>query len=258
MAQDSPLQTIAKEELTPIVRKALDNETVEVTEWQFQLLQGGTVGEVYLLEGKARSDSADLPADNRNATVPWSLILKIQRQWRRSGDPECWKREKMLYQSDLFDALPDSLRVPLCFGISERDQDEIWLWLEEAAGKTGTRMSLDEYCLAARHLAHYQGPVLGRGVSPSASVVKYTSLACEHGRELGNRSIALAPERSNNVSVRPLLHSGHGSTPLCSSGRTGTGSSTWWTAYPAWSVTATITRGICSYERMLVEMVRPQ
>ena len=160
MAQDCPLQTIAKEELTPIVRKALDNETVEVTEWQFQLLQGGTAGEVYLLEGKARADSADLPADNRNATVPWSLILKIHRQWRRSGDPECWKREKMLYQSGLFDALPDSLRVPRCFGIFERDEDEIWLWLEEAAGRTGTRMSVDEYGLAARHLAHYQGQFL--------------------------------------------------------------------------------------------------
>ena len=156
-----PLQPAIKEEiLTPIVRDALHDESVDVIEWQCQPIQGGTVGQVYRLKGKGRIHPHDSSVDTRCELIPWSLILKVQKQWARNGDPECWRREMLLYRSGLFDEHPSSLTVPRCLSLVERKPDEIWLWLEEVTGQTGTQMSLEDYGLAARHLAHLQGRYL--------------------------------------------------------------------------------------------------
>lgn len=158
---------IDEDTITPIVQMALKDESVEVTQWQRQPLQGGTVNLVYLLEGESRAHPPDSSTDNQTPIIPWSVILKIQRQWERGGDPECWQREMMLYQSDLFDTLPETLTVPCCFDIIKKDQNEIWYWMEVVAGKTDTQMSFEDYCLAARHLAHFQGRYLaGQSLPP--------------------------------------------------------------------------------------------
>ncbi|MBV7334731.1 aminoglycoside phosphotransferase family protein [Chloroflexi bacterium TSY] len=167
MDVESQIRTIDQETLAPIVRKVLKVESIEVTQWQHQPLQGGTVSLVYLFNGECRTHSLDSFPDNQTTTIPWSVVLKIQRQWERGGDPECWEREMMLYQSELFNTLPDTLTVPCCFDIIQKDQNEIWYWMEAVTGKTDTRMSLEDYCLAARHLAHFQGRFLvGQSLPP--------------------------------------------------------------------------------------------
>lgn len=143
---------IDPKELTPIVAEALNESVDEVLDWEVQEIQGGTVGEVHLVEGHARTWEMEIR--------PWSLVLKIQRKWARWGDPESWRREMWLYQSDLYETLPATLRVPSCFHVFERSESEIWMWLEKVGGKSGKEMSTTDYGLAARHLGHFQGRFL--------------------------------------------------------------------------------------------------
>ena len=164
MDVESQVRAIDKETITPIVRMVLKDDSVNVIRWQHQALQGGTVSQVYRFDGESQAELhtsfKDNPRDDSAPIIPWSVILKIQRQWARGGDPESWKREMMLYQSDLFDVLPETLAVPHCFEIIQKNQTEIWYWLEIVAGKSDTQMSLEDYCAAARHLAHFQGQYL--------------------------------------------------------------------------------------------------
>ncbi len=146
------MRKIEQSDLTPVVAQALGDKTAAVLDWQQRELQGGTVGEVHLLEGQARTATT--------ASRPWSLVVKIQRPWTRWGDPECWRRELRLYQSDFFATWPPSLHVPTCYKASQQDDGEIWLWLETVEGSTGSAMTIDDYSTAARCLAHLQGRYL--------------------------------------------------------------------------------------------------
>lgn len=139
--------------LTSLVQQIVQDGTAEIVSWQAEEVQGGTLGEVYILTGLARSEG-------QNMDLPWSLVLKIQRPYSRLGDPESWRREMYVYQSDILADLPASLRTPRCLSVSEPNSEEIWLWLEKVEGINGTRMGFTDYVLAARHLAHYQGQFL--------------------------------------------------------------------------------------------------
>ncbi len=64
-----------------------------------------------------------------------------------------------MYRSGIFDELPESLRVPICYSIQERE-DETWYWFEEVTGTTAGQFDLDHYCQAAHHLGQFQGPYI--------------------------------------------------------------------------------------------------
>ena len=78
----------------------------------------------------------------------WSAILKICKSpvggmtprgiapagW--GDDPHhwnYWKREPLAYQSGLLADLPRGISAPRCYGVDERDDGTIWLWMEEIA-----------------------------------------------------------------------------------------------------------------------------
>src|SRR5689334_5751306 len=111
------LDTLDAAALTPIVRQALDRPAAIVTEWQYRslgILTGTATGGLYLFTGTARDGAASL--------LPWAAVLKITgRPARGDGgmtDPThglYWKREALLYQSDLLADLPGGLRGPRCY-----------------------------------------------------------------------------------------------------------------------------------------------
>ena len=140
------------------VREAIGDPAAELLDWCHDPIQVGSVGELFRLSGEVRSHSG--------AETPWSLVLKIQRQWERGGDPESWKREALVYRSGLFDELPETLVVPRCCSLHEHN-DEIWYWFEQASGTTADEFRLEHYCQAARHLAHFQGLYLAGRPLPS-------------------------------------------------------------------------------------------
>src|SRR3954468_23593360 len=112
----STLSDLNQTTLTPIVRLALESSSAEVVEWRvFPITQGrASPAGVYRIAGTAQ---------DQGQTRPWSLMLKelsatalsAHEGNNASDDPTesfYWKREVMLYQSGLFDSLPDGFRAP--------------------------------------------------------------------------------------------------------------------------------------------------
>ncbi len=175
----SPPGGLNRDILTPPVRRALADDAAKIVDWRHEPL-GYTVrtpvaGGVYRLTGHA---------DARGAVHPWSLVLKICRSpagrtwpdgriappgWGMSPThSQYWRREALAYRSGLLDALPGGLVAPRCFGVDERGDDTIWLWLEEMHEGEQRPWPLARYGVAARHLGHFNGAYLAGRPLPAA------------------------------------------------------------------------------------------
>ncbi|KAA1184978.1 aminoglycoside phosphotransferase family protein [Paenibacillus sp. B2(2019)] len=113
-------------------------------------LQGGTVGNVHLVNGIAET------ADDEK--MPYRIVLKIQKKWERYNDPDSWRREYDLYMSDLGTTFSDTFRWPTCYHAEmNAEENEFQLWLEYIDGVTGLDLTGDMYEQAALELGRYQG-----------------------------------------------------------------------------------------------------
>lgn len=119
-------------------------------DYQTTQLQGGTVGNVYLITGNAET------VDDEK--LPYRIVLKIQKEWERYGDPGSWRREYDLYASDLGATFSDAFRWPTCYHSEiNAEENEFQLWLEYIDGVTGLDLTGDMYEQAALELGRYQG-----------------------------------------------------------------------------------------------------
>lgn len=128
----------------------LAQDVVKVIDWTYEELNGGSVGAVFLVQGLAQCSSGGVH--------PWSTVLKVQKCWRRMGDPLSWRRELLMYQSDIFSRLPEGLSVPKCYSWEETD-GEIWLWLEHLTGTHAENLSVTDYALVAQQMGVLQGAI---------------------------------------------------------------------------------------------------
>ncbi len=166
---DTPLQSIDRAMLTPLVRRAMGSETVEVISWQPQRIYGGAGA---ASEGIFRLSGTALDQDE---TLPWSLILKLIHLYPDSpgvSDPSSWiywKREVLAYQSGLLQDLPGGVAAPRCFDIVNQPNGDIWLWLEDARDDLGPQWPLEHYGVVARHLGQFNGAYLMGRPIPSRS-----------------------------------------------------------------------------------------
>ncbi|WP_060204526.1 aminoglycoside phosphotransferase family protein [Sporosarcina koreensis] len=113
-------------------------------------LQGGTVGNVYLVTGIAETAGGE--------KLSYRIVLKIQKKWERYGDPDSWRREYDLYTSDLGETFSDAFRWPRLFHAEiNAEETEFQLWLEYIDGVTGLDLTGDMYEQAALELGRYQG-----------------------------------------------------------------------------------------------------
>ncbi|WP_274310043.1 aminoglycoside phosphotransferase family protein [Solibacillus daqui] len=120
------------------------------TDYQTMPLQGGTVGDVYLVTGIAETVDGD--------KLHYRIVLKIQKQWERYGDPGSWRREYDLYSSDLGATFSQALRWPICYHAElNAEMNEYYLWLEYIDGVTGLDLTSDMYEAAALELGRFQG-----------------------------------------------------------------------------------------------------
>jgi thiamine kinase-like enzyme len=119
-------------------------------DYQTLSLQGGTVGNVYLITGIAETKDGE--------KLPYRLVLKIQKKWERYGDPGSWRREYDLYVSDLGATFSEGFRWPSCYHAEiNAEENEYQLWLEYIDGVTGLDLTGDMYEQAALELGRFQG-----------------------------------------------------------------------------------------------------
>ena len=174
-----PLGELNHAALIGPVRRVLADGAAELVDWRHEPLaytvRNPIAGGVYRLAGCARS---------RGAMRPWSLVLKVShsptgRAWPDGRvaptgwgtDPvhsQYWKREALTYRSGLLDDVPGALVAPRCFGVDERADDTIWLWLEEVHESERRPWPLARYGVVARHLGQFNGAYLAGRPLPTA------------------------------------------------------------------------------------------
>lgn len=210
----SELNAITAEMLTPMVRSSLRRTAVEITEWHHEAF-GHSLHEVY---GEERSIiKVSGTARDQDGSRPWALVLKVVTTPGTPEDPaspDNGDREPLAYRSGLLDGL-SGVRAPRCFGVMERPNAIVWLWLEDVADEIGREWPAERYMLAARHLGQFNGAYRpGRGTmshswlsrSPLRDIVREMSPAVERVHELlDNPFVAQAIPPASAAALVALL-----------------------------------------------------
>jgi hypothetical protein len=167
----TPAPRFDRAELTGVVRQALERRTVEIDSWEARPLTydytSPITGGIYRVTGSGTD------AEQR---VAWSLVLKVVRSAAGVTLPNgvvvprdlpdgpsffgYWKREPQVYGAGLLENLPGGLTAPRCYGVSERSDGTIWLWLEEIADGQQTGWTPERCILAAHTLGRFNGAYL--------------------------------------------------------------------------------------------------
>ena len=157
---------IPHESLTAAVRRLLATPTAEIERWETIPLVHRVInrvtGGVYRVRGFAHGGEQ---------SFSWSLVLKILHhpehdpasQFNPSeelGHWNYWRREALVYESDLLNSLPITLAAPRCFGVSEVSPQTLYLWLEDIEGTPAADWPLLRFGEAARQLGLFQGGLL--------------------------------------------------------------------------------------------------
>lgn len=135
------------ETLTHVLSKMLGANII-CANYQTKQLQGGTLGDVRLVTGIA--ETAD------GGKLPYKVVWKIQKKWKRPGDPDSWRREHDLYVSDFSRVFTDSFHWPECYH-AEMNGDEIQIWMKYIDGISGSDLTIEMLEQAALELGRFQG-----------------------------------------------------------------------------------------------------
>ena len=169
--------------LTPLllqspVRCLLNSLTAEVLTWNLITLHPGTHGlhgGVYYIHGLAR---------DHTALHQWTLVLKIvcpapsavrvtRTRFRTHASDSrptslfYWRREALLFESNVLTNLAPTLNAPKCYGVEVVSDDAIWLWLEYIVDTSPPEWGMSNYALAANALGVFGGIYLGERPVPS-------------------------------------------------------------------------------------------
>lgn len=143
------MREIRTESLTQALNKMLGTKIIRV-EFQTEQLHGGTVGDVQLVTGNAKTtDGTD---------IRYKIILKVQMKWERYGDPDSWRREYDFYTSNLGSLFSESFHWPECYHAEMNgEENETQIWMEYIDGISGLNLTGDMYERAAEELGRFQG-----------------------------------------------------------------------------------------------------
>jgi len=160
---EAQLVAIDQTTLTPLVRNALNSESIEVGNWECEQLHGGmgVATAIYRFSGEGH---------DQGQKVPWSLILKTLSPSGDNTDISAWnyyKREAAAYQSGLLDDLPGGLAAPRCFSVVDQPNGTCWIWLENIRDEIGSRWPLEHFGVVARHFGQFNGAYLVERSMPS-------------------------------------------------------------------------------------------
>ena len=156
-------QIVDQAKITTLVKKALDNDQVTVTEWSWKSLlgSGGGIGNsgIFRFTGTCFIDEK---------SYNWSVILKIVR-YQADAEPSSshyWKREFDAYESGWLNNLPtNTLSAPTCYATDVFEGEAVWLWLEDIQ-TTQEKWTQHDLAIVARHLGQFNGYYFASRNSP--------------------------------------------------------------------------------------------
>jgi len=141
-----------KTETLKIALSKMLEQDVTYADYQLETLQGGTVGNVQLISGIAKTTKGE---------TPYKIILKTQAKWERQGDPNSWRREYDLYASELGKSFSHTFSWPTCY-LAEFSGNETRLWIKYIEGATGDALTTEMLENTATKLGQYQGRLLAK------------------------------------------------------------------------------------------------
>lgn len=104
----------------------------------------------------------------------WSFVLKRLQlseggdgRWRAGGEVDhwfYWRREASAYGSGLLDSLVGGLRAPECYGVFDRSDRAVDIWLQDVTGMPARQWNVERYAEAARQLGIAQGTIARTGL----------------------------------------------------------------------------------------------
>jgi hypothetical protein len=140
--------------LKHVLNKSLNRKIIN-TDYQIKELHGGTLGDVKLISGNAESID--------NEKILYKIVKKIQKKWKRHGDPNSWRREYDLYTSDLGGYFSDTFSWPeIYYTKMNENEDEIQIWMEYIDGVSGLNLTGGMYEFAAEELGSFQGKLYAK------------------------------------------------------------------------------------------------
>lgn len=178
------MQEISKSSLLQALSNMLGVQISDAT-YETELLQGGDVGEVYKVSGKAMTS---------DGSHPFALVLKKQKKWDRHGDTECWRREYEIYRHGLDQGLLQTIKLPRCYHLEESGEFT-HIWMEYIEGKTGDNIiHAPELTLAAEKLGELQAAFHKNGQHDLPYLRSFPAIRSSFDLWWGHTKKALASE----------------------------------------------------------------
>src|SRR5688572_18585247 len=155
-------------DLAEPVTRALGVGHVDVVDWSVESIKpgtGGATGGLYRVRGNA--SATEVPHE-------WGLVLKVLRpqagrlstqgnvaaaNGREPQHYNYWRREGLAYQSGVLDSVA-AVRAPRCFGVEERADESIWVWLEALDDGLSSPWPAERFARVAQSLGRFNGAFL--------------------------------------------------------------------------------------------------
>jgi hypothetical protein len=142
--------------LKTLVEHTPERAVDAILDWRIEPLSGGweATTSVYRLAGQAQA---------QEATLAWSLVLKIVRPTAERLDPahwNYWQREPLAYQSGWLGSLPGGVAAPQVYAVVEQTDGSIWLWLESITDTSESPWPFSAFGVAAHQLGRFNGAYL--------------------------------------------------------------------------------------------------
>lgn len=170
-----------RDELVSAVRGAFDDPDCQVSTWRTTPLMPGAGSAT----GGILRVNADLEVCGQQQ--PWSVVLKVLRPNSSASERASWnywKREACLYRSDIPEQLPEGVTAPRCFGVEDRADGSISIWLEDLGSTMSQPWTLSDYVVAARNLGRMNGEWLVNKRPPDLPWLSQRTLASWIGNPL--------------------------------------------------------------------------
>ncbi|KRE30264.1 phosphotransferase [Paenibacillus sp. Soil522] len=151
-------ERIDKDRLQTLSNSLLQSDIGFVTNWCCDPI--GPVNRNFVTGGVYRiSGMTDI---GEGVSRSWSFILKVVNADPKRDDPahyNYWRREIMVYDSELLRNLPANITTPECFAIDEKDDGSVWLWLEDMTHEP-RQWEWKDYAFVTEKLGEFQSAYL--------------------------------------------------------------------------------------------------
>ena len=151
--------------LSECVSKIIHYKVSTIKEWNIEALNCSSLN--FTTDGIFRVYGTVIVSEKE---IQWSLILKIIKpendEKNNALHHNYWKREALVNQSGILCELPYVICAPQCYKVEEKENNSVWIWMEEIIEDNKQPWSDNEFAFVARKLGIFNGTYLTEKAIP--------------------------------------------------------------------------------------------